>query len=191
MMDSKVLVVGLGGVSCEICKNLILGGVGQVTLMDDRAVRSFLPFAARPPARSPLVPRAQATARDLSSNYFIQSDSLGTNVRDLPPQSAALFLPSARLTELPALQRAQASLASAAELNPFVKVDAIEGDVSAEGVEFFKQFKLVVVSSRSYAEQMKINDLCRIAGAMFVSCDVYGLCCYVFADLLDGYAYAE
>ena len=90
MMDSKVLVVGLGGVSCEICKNLILGGVGQVTLMDDRAVRSFLPFAARPPARSPLVPRAQATARDLSSNYFIQSDSLGTNVRDLPP-SPLLF----------------------------------------------------------------------------------------------------
>ncbi len=38
MMESKVLVVGLGGVSCEICKNLILGGVGQVTLMDHQQV---------------------------------------------------------------------------------------------------------------------------------------------------------
>ena len=141
---------------------------------------------------------AQATARDLSSNYFIQSDSLGTNVRH-PPQPPRLPLPHRPLPP-PApsaadsaepLQRAQASLASAAELNPFVKVDAIEGDVAAEGAEFFKQFKLVVVSNRSYAEQMKINDLCRTAGAMFVSCDVYGLCGYVFADLLDGYAYAE
>ena len=41
MMESKVLVVGLGGVSCEICKNLILGGVGHVTLMDHQQV----PFA--------------------------------------------------------------------------------------------------------------------------------------------------
>ena len=38
---------------------------------------------------------------------------------------------------------------------------------------------------------MKINDLCRTAGAMFVSCDVYGLCGYVFADLLDDYTYTE
>ena len=33
-----MLVVGIGGVSCEICKNLILGGVGQVTLMDHHQV---------------------------------------------------------------------------------------------------------------------------------------------------------
>ena len=38
---------------------------------------------------------------------------------------------------------------------------------------------------------MKINALCRTAGAMFVSCDVYGLCGYVFADLLDDYTYTE
>ena len=85
---------------------------------------------------------------------------------------------------------------------------------------YFEQFKLVLVSNRSYADQvrcpslslrssrsaqrrlnarrgargpgqMKINDLCRTAGAMFVSCDVYGLCGYVFADLLDDYTYTE
>lgn len=65
------------------------------------------------------------------------------------------------------------------------------GDILSKEVEFYKQFTLVVVSNRSYAEQMKINDTCRSAGTMFVSCDVYGLCGYVFADLLDGFSYAE
>ena len=90
-----------------------------------------------------------------------------------------------------ALQRAEASLANAAELNPFVKVDALVGDVATKDAEFFKPYRLVVVSNRSYAEQMAINDHCRTAGTMFVSCDIYGLCGYVFADLLDGFTYAE
>ena len=88
-------------------------------------------------------------------------------------------------------QRAQASLASAAELNPFVKVEAVVGDIATKDMEFYKQYRLVVVSNRSYAEQMQINDRCRSAGTMFVSCDVYGLCGYVFADLLDRFSYAE
>lgn len=65
------------------------------------------------------------------------------------------------------------------------------GDVASKDVEFYKQFSLVLVSNRSYEEQMKINEHCRSAGTMFVSCDVYGLCGYIFADLLDGFSYAE
>ena len=72
-----------------------------------------------------------------------------------------------------------------------MKVEAAAGDVASKDAEFYKQFRLVVVSNRSYEEQMKINDHCRSAGTMFVSCDVYGLCGYVFADLLDGFTYAE
>ena len=70
-------------------------------------------------------------------------------------------------------------------------MEAEAGDIANKDAEFYKQFRLVVVSNRSYAEQMKINDHCRNAGTMFVSCDVYGLCGYIFADLLDGFAYAE
>lgn len=72
-----------------------------------------------------------------------------------------------------------------------MKVEAVAGDVACKDVEFYKQFRLVVVSNRSYDEQMKINDHCRSAGTMFVSCDVYGLCGHVFADLLEGFSYAE
>ena len=39
MMQSKILVVGMGGLTCEVCKNLILAGVGKVTLMDHTKVR--------------------------------------------------------------------------------------------------------------------------------------------------------
>ena len=65
------------------------------------------------------------------------------------------------------------------------------GDIIGKDVEWYKQFRLVVVSNRSYEEKMAINDQCRSSGSMFVSCDVYGLCGYVFADLLDSFSYVE
>ena len=53
MMSSKVLVVGVGGVACEICKNLILGGVGQLTMMDHQKV---------PPSYARPIPSIELTA---------------------------------------------------------------------------------------------------------------------------------
>jgi hypothetical protein len=47
-MRSKILVIGMGGLSCEVCKNLILAGVGCVTLMDHEAVRAFVSVCLRP-----------------------------------------------------------------------------------------------------------------------------------------------
>eukprot|EP01104_Vermistella_antarctica_P020382 TRINITY_DN869_c4_g1_i1.p1 TRINITY_DN869_c4_g1~~TRINITY_DN869_c4_g1_i1.p1 ORF type:complete len:413 (+),score=97.23 TRINITY_DN869_c4_g1_i1:109-1347(+) len=38
MRNSKVLTACIGGVNTEICKNLILAGVGGVTMMDDKVV---------------------------------------------------------------------------------------------------------------------------------------------------------
>ena len=59
MLSSKVLLVGMGGLCVEVCKNLVLAGVSRVTLADDQTV----------------VPR------DLSSNYFLTEASIGANVR--------------------------------------------------------------------------------------------------------------
>lgn len=57
MLTSSLLVVGMGGVSCEICKNLILAGLGSVTLMDSGNVAQ----------------------RDLAANFFLDESSVGSN----------------------------------------------------------------------------------------------------------------
>ena len=39
MMNSRVLIVGLGGLGVEIAKNVVLGGVKSVTLHDNSPVQ--------------------------------------------------------------------------------------------------------------------------------------------------------
>lgn len=38
LRNSRVLLIGMGALNSEVCKNLVLGGVGKVTLMDDAIV---------------------------------------------------------------------------------------------------------------------------------------------------------
>ena len=38
MRESKILVVGLDGAGSELLKNLVLAGLGNITIMEDRIV---------------------------------------------------------------------------------------------------------------------------------------------------------
>ena len=55
MLTSKVLIVGLQGLGCEVAKNVILSGVGSVTLYDPNPVQ----------------------ISDLSSNFYLAETSVG------------------------------------------------------------------------------------------------------------------
>lgn len=57
MLKSRILVVGLGGMGVEICKNLVLAGVGSLTLMDHKNVQ----------------------LSDLSSHFFLSESDVGKN----------------------------------------------------------------------------------------------------------------
>eukprot|EP01063_Lacrimia_lanifica_P033772 TRINITY_DN6111_c0_g1_i7.p2 TRINITY_DN6111_c0_g1~~TRINITY_DN6111_c0_g1_i7.p2 ORF type:complete len:313 (+),score=101.42 TRINITY_DN6111_c0_g1_i7:64-1002(+) len=57
MMQAKVLLVNLGGVGAEVAKNLVLGGVGAVDLVDAAAV----------------------STEDLGRNFLLGGDSVGKN----------------------------------------------------------------------------------------------------------------
>lgn len=57
LRKANILISGLGGVGVEIAKNLILGGVRNVTIHDTK----------------------KATWHDLSSQYYLQEDDLGKN----------------------------------------------------------------------------------------------------------------
>eukprot|EP01079_Euglenida_sp_SAG-EU17-18_P012195 gene12195-334_t len=55
MKNAKVLVVNFTGIAVEICKNLVLSGIGQVDIAD----------------------HASASAMDLASNFFLTDEDLG------------------------------------------------------------------------------------------------------------------
>jgi len=58
--EARILFVGFSGSSSEVCKNLVLGGVGAVTVMEDRAV----------------------TKADLKANFFVTADDVGKNIAE-------------------------------------------------------------------------------------------------------------
>lgn len=59
LRDSRLLVVGVSGLTVEICKNIVLAGVGHLVLMDDQKVDASM----------------------LSTNCFISDQDIGMNVR--------------------------------------------------------------------------------------------------------------
>lgn len=55
---TKLLLVGLGGLGSEVCKNIVLAGIKAITLMDDQKI----------------------TEEDFFSQFLVTRDDLGKNV---------------------------------------------------------------------------------------------------------------
>lgn len=60
--EAKILIIGMGGLGAEVAKNIILGGVKSVKLMDDAAVSEL----------------------DASAQFLVPRESIGQNVRKEP-----------------------------------------------------------------------------------------------------------
>lgn len=58
MRNSSILISGIRGLSNEVCKNLVLAGVGSVTIIDHNIV----------------------TEEDLGAQFLITEQDLGKNV---------------------------------------------------------------------------------------------------------------
>ena len=58
MRKSSILIVGIRGLSNEVCKNLVLAGVGAVTLLDHEIVKE----------------------EHLGAQFFVNKDDVGKNV---------------------------------------------------------------------------------------------------------------
>jgi ubiquitin-like 1-activating enzyme E1 A len=69
ILKTRVLVYGIRGFSAEICKNIVLAGVGHVCIMDKSAV----------------------TYADLGTNFFVEEKHVGQNVRSLIDQNLTLL----------------------------------------------------------------------------------------------------
>lgn len=138
LRSSRVCVVGMGGLGCEVVKNLVLSGIKELRMVDSRKV----------------------TTEDATSQFLAPRDQLGAN-------------------------RAEASLQRVQQLNPMVEVTADPADSGTKDAEFFKNFDVVIATTCSQAELVRINSICRAAKILFYAGDVFGFFGFSFMDLVS------
>jgi molybdopterin/thiamine biosynthesis adenylyltransferase len=71
------------------------------------------------------------------------------------------------------------------QLNPMVEVTADTANVKDKAAEFFKDFDIVICTTCSKEELVRINSLCRKDNIMFFGGGVYGFYGYTFMDLVQ------
>ena len=69
MGKSKVLIVGLKGLAVELIKNIVLAGVGNITIIDHNTVNP----------------------EDLGVNFFLTANDIGKNVKNTFDHSFFFF----------------------------------------------------------------------------------------------------
>ncbi|XP_046406056.1 ubiquitin-like modifier-activating enzyme 1 [Ischnura elegans] len=91
---------------------------------------------------------------DLSSQFFLEEHDVGKN-------------------------RAQACVQKLAELNDYVQTSAYEGPLIAD---FLKKFQVIVLTSSSLDEQLRVSELTHSTGIALVVADAKGLYGQIFCD---------
>merc|ERR1719228_1104101 len=80
---------------------------------------------------------------------------------------------------------AQASLQRVQQLNPMVEVTADAASSEEKDAEFFQKFDVVVATTCTQAELVRINSICRAAKILFYAGDVFGFFGFSFMDLVS------
>lgn len=64
MRNASILVAGMRALSNEVCKNIVLAGVGSITILEHEKI----------------------TEQDLGAQFFLRETDLGRNVKQSPFQ---------------------------------------------------------------------------------------------------------
>lgn len=137
MASSDVLISGLGGLGVEIAKNVILGGVKSVTLHDTKCM----------------------TTRDLSTQFFLGLEDVGTN-------------------------RVTACYQRLAELNTYVPITPATGSLTED---FLKKFRVVVLTDSTLEEQQRVSAICHANNNAFIAASTKGLFGQIFCDFGENF----
>ena len=106
---------------------------------------------------------ALATMNDLASQFYITEADIG-------------------------LPRAQISAPRLAELNPYVPVSVLTGDIQ---LETLKQYTVVVLIEIPLAEQLLIAQYCHEQGVAFITSDVRGVFSTIFCDFGESFVVSD
>ncbi|KAG0265948.1 SPS-sensor component ptr3 [Actinomortierella ambigua] len=84
--------------------------------------------------------------------------------------------------------RDQISRPRLAELNAYVPINVLEGELSNDKL---KQFKVVVATGVSLEKQLEINDFTHANGIHFISAELHGLFASAFCDFGKGFSVVD
>jgi ubiquitin-like 1-activating enzyme E1 B len=154
--DSRVLVVGAGGIGCELLKNLVCAGfgsgntqtdLGASTTQDDGSVTT-------PSSRAPGIVLIDLDTIDLSN---LNRQFLFRNQHIKKP-------------------KATVAKETASQFNPSVNIDARHGDIfDAEyNVDFFEGFDIVFNALDNLKARQHCNRMCMAAGVPLIESGTTG-----------------
>lgn len=83
------------------------------------------------------------------------------------------------------MQKAEASLPRAQNLNPMVNINADSGNIDDKPDEYFGKFDIVCAMHCTITQLKRINRVCRNKKIKFFAGDVWGALGYVFIDLQE------
>ncbi|CAN8325828.1 unnamed protein product [Cochlearia groenlandica] len=176
LTKAHIFVCGIKGTVAEFCKNIVLAGVGSVTLMDDSLVNEDA----------------------LNANFLIPPDEnayRGKTVAEICCDSLKDFNPMVLVSVEKGL------FSSTSHLYVFLirlwlcfseHSYNISGDLSTLGPEFFEKFDAVVIGYGSRAIKKAVNEKCRKLSkrVAFYTVDCRDSCGEIFVDLQD-YKYTK
>lgn len=138
MRSARVLLINLGSIGTEICKNVVLSGFGSLTILDSH----------------------KATAEDLSSQFFLSKDDVGSF-------------------------RLDAARSRILDMNPRVSVTLDIDEFSSKQPSYFTNFDLVIGTELRCDEMVQLNDVTRNFNIPLYLAGSNGLFAYIFVDLIQ------
>ncbi|KAA6359201.1 MAG: putative ubiquitin-activating enzyme E1, partial [Streblomastix strix] len=106
---------------------------------------------------------ALTTIADLTTQFYLTEGDIGKN-------------------------RAEACVAKLAELNQYVHVEAITGNLTDD---IIKKFKVIVLINQSGEEIERISKVTRANGIKFIICDTAGLFTRIFVDVGESHLVSD
>ncbi|KAJ5610140.1 SUMO activating enzyme [Penicillium lagena] len=153
---AKILLVSVKALANEVAKNLVLAGIGSLTIIDHEIVKED----------------------DLAAQFFVSEEHVGQNV------GPSFYSYEDQPNTDRQTQRAQAAGPQIHKMNPRVDLQIDTDDVRTKSPEFFAQFDVTIATDLDFVTYNSINTACRVAQKPFYAAGLHGFYGYVFADLI-------
>ena len=163
LRSANILLVTVRALGNEVAKNLVLAGIGSLTIADHKAV----------------------TEEDLGAQFLLATPSAGDVVPTNATPEERQAADRAAAAAVVGTNRAVAVSQQLSAMNPRVKIVAEQRDVSTQPASYFQQFSLVIVTDRNPAVLNYINTATRLQNRPFYAASSYGFYGFIFADLIE------
>lgn len=157
--NATILLVNIKALGNEVAKNLVLAGIGSLTVLDNTPV----------------------TEDDLGSQFLVSESDVGQ-----PVSRTCDCWMKPRLTTH--FQRAQAASRALQELNPRVKVISETRDITEillTQPAYFQAFDITIATDLAITFLNDINAAARLSTRPFYAAGSHGFYGFVFADLIE------